>query len=97
MNQDQVLGIVRTLIGSLGGYAIGRGWLNGEQVTLISGIAVAVVPAVWSYYAHTDSAKIASVTAMKDVAKVVIAPTAPSDSAAAAAAADTSQPKVTKS
>jgi len=95
MNQDQFLGMIRNLIAFGGGIAIGRGWLNSEQVTLLGGIIVAVAPFIWSYFAHTDSAKIAAVVALPDIAKVVVKLTAPPDSAAAVAASDPSQPKVT--
>ncbi len=95
MNQDQFLGMLRNLIAFSGGIAIGHGWLNSEQVTLIGGAIAAVAPVIWTYFVHTDSAKIAAVTALPDVSKVVVKLTAAPDSAAAVAAADNNQPKVT--
>jgi hypothetical protein len=94
MNQDQLLGLLRNLISVGGGYAIGRGWLNGEQVTLLGGLVGTLVPLLWTVFVHTDSAKIAAASALPDVAKIIVAPTAPTDSAAAVAARDSSQPKV---
>jgi len=93
MNQDQVLGFVRNAIMLGGGIAIGRGWLTGEQVTMISGLAGAAVPFVWTFFVHTDAAKIAAVTALPDVKKIITVPN-PANDAVRAAVNDSSQPKV---
>lgn len=58
VNQDQALGAARGLISFGGGYAVGHGWITADQVTLFSGIAAAVIPLVWTYFAHTDAAKV---------------------------------------
>lgn len=96
MNQDQALGLARNLISFLGGIAASRGWFSTEQITMIGGIAAAVVPFVWTMFAHTDSAKIAAVTAMPDIRQVVVNTGAQQDTAASVAASDPLQPKVTK-
>lgn len=96
MNQDQFLGMLRSLIAVGGGIAVAHGTLNDSQVTQIGGIAASLVPFVWSFFAHTDSAKIAAVTALPDVKKIVTTPV-PSNSAVAAAANDPSQTKVAPS
>ena len=72
MNQDQLLGLLRNVISLGGGFALGRGYLTGEQVSLIGGIATSVVPVVWTYFSHTNSAKIAAVEAIPEVAKIVV-------------------------
>lgn len=56
MNMDQVLSAVRWVITSGGGYAVGRGWITADQVTLIAGIGAAVVPLVWSFFVHKKAA-----------------------------------------
>lgn len=94
MNQDQFLSFVRNIIGIGGGYAIGRGWLNSEQVTMLGGIAAAIIPFVWSFTAHTDSAKIKAVAALPDIRKIITVPD-PKNPDVKAAATDTYQPKVT--
>ena len=96
LNMDQALSAVRWIVATGGGYAVGRGWITTDQITLIGGAAAALVPLVWSSFAHTDSAKLAAVTAMPDVRKVVVNSSA-GESAAATAAADPAQPKVTVS
>src|SRR5882672_6563452 len=87
MNQDQVLGIFRTLIGIGSGYAVGNGWLTGEQVTLIGGAAGAIVPLIWSFFAHTDSAKIAAAAALPGDAKLAAFSGIPASAKIAAVAA----------
>ena len=71
MNLDQVLGSVRAILALVSGYALGKGWADADTITLVSGVIVAVIPLVWSYVAHTQQAKIASVEAMPNVAKIV--------------------------
>lgn len=107
MNADQVAALVRILLsvsGPLGGWLVYKKVVTPEQlpgltaaiITLITVVPPAV-SAIWSvFFVHTDSAKIAAVTAMPDVKAVVVKPSAPANSAAAEAAADPAQPKVTK-
>lgn len=64
LNEDQVMGAVRSVISAVGGFAIGRGWINSEQLTLITGVAASLVPLLWSIAVHTDKAKIAAAQAV---------------------------------
>jgi hypothetical protein len=93
MNQDQALGLFRNLLALGGGLAIGKGWLTSDQISLIGGAAGTIIPLVWTFIAHTDSAKIAAAAALPDVKKIVTVPSPASD-AVKAAVADVSQPKV---
>ena len=92
-NQDQVLGLVRNLLALGGGLAIGRGWLSGEQVTLIGGAAGSLIPLAWTFLTHTDGAKLAAVAALPDVKKIITVANPASD-AVKAAMNDAAQPKV---
>jgi len=94
INQDQVLSAVRWLVSVGGGYAVGRGWITTDQITYILGAAVAIVPLVFSFMVHTDTAKLKAVEAMPDIAKIVAVPNA--SNGVAAAVADPSRPKDTK-
>lgn len=49
MNQDQIGGLVRTLIASVGGYFVGKGLLTSDQVMAIGAAAGPVIAAVWSF------------------------------------------------
>lgn len=48
MNSDQILGIVRHLLTTLGGMAIANGFLNSNQVTDAVGAIMALVGIGWS-------------------------------------------------
>lgn len=71
MNEDQLMGAVRTIMSAIGGYVMGRGWLTSDQVTLAGGIATALIPLLWSYASHTDRAKVAAAQAV-DKAQVAV-------------------------
>lgn len=70
MNQEQVAGVVRSIVAAIGGWAVGAGYLTSDQVTMFAGVAVAVVPLVWSIIIHRQSNAVAVVAAMPEVAKV---------------------------
>ena len=96
MNSDQAMSLLRTLLQIAGTSIVAHGTLgiNGTMWEQISGAVIMVAPVVWSMFAHTDTAKIASVTAMPDVAQIVVKANAVDG--AATAAADPNQPKVVK-
>jgi hypothetical protein len=62
----------------------------GEVVAAV----VTIGAAIWSGFVHTDGAKIAAVTALPDVAKIVPVANPDPASAVAIAAKDHDQPKV---
>ena len=73
--------------------------MSADQVTALStaiiticGALPPVVAAIWGAFSHTDAKKIAAVTAMPDVAKIVVKVGAVDG--AATAAKDPTQPKV---
>lgn len=52
MTQDQVLSLVRWGIATGGAYFVGKGWVDGGTVTMISGAAATAVPLIWSMFVH---------------------------------------------
>ena len=72
VTQDQILSAVRWIGSTSGGYAVGRGWIDSDQVTLFAGVAVAAVPLAWSFWSHRAAAQVAKVAALADVAQVVM-------------------------
>jgi len=94
INSDQMLILLRTIL-KIGGTLIvahGTLGLNGAAWEQLSGGILMIAPVIWDMFVHTDSAKIKSVTAMPDVAQIVVKSGAVDG--AAAAAADPAQPKV---
>ena len=94
MNQDQVMGILRVVVPMVIAYCVAKGWVSTSQAADVGAAVITIGAAVWSGVAHTDSAKIAAVAAMPDVAKVEIKSTAAVGSPGQTAAVDTAQPKV---
>lgn len=66
MNNDQLLSLLRTVLQIIGTIIVSHGTLgiNGALWEQISGVVIIIGPTIWSMYAHTDSAKLASVAAM---------------------------------
>lgn len=94
MNQDQLLSILRAVLQIIGTSIVAHGTLgiNGAMWEQITGAVIMLAPVLWGVAIHTDSAKIAAVTAMPDVKQIVVK--AGAVDGAAQAAADPAQPKV---
>ncbi len=60
MNQEQLLGAIRSILSVLGGWAVGHGYISGDQLTMFTGAVMAIAPLIWSFLAHTDKAMVAS-------------------------------------
>lgn len=69
---DQVSGLLRQVVPLLGGIAIARGWINVEQLTLITGAILSVAGVVWSLFANSQNSILRSTAAMDEVTKVVL-------------------------
>ena len=74
MNQDQFLGLVRNATALGSGIAIGRGWISAETGTLIAGGVLSFVPLAWSFFAHTNLAKLAAAATVPEVKAIVVEP-----------------------
>lgn len=48
MNKAQVLGLIRTVLIAVGGYAVGKGIFDSATVNDIAGSVVVIIGAVWS-------------------------------------------------
>jgi len=94
MNQEQFLGLVRNAAALGSGIAIGRGWITAEQGTLIAGMAISLVPLVWSFLAHTNLAKLAAAATVPEVKAIVVEPNG--NKAVDAATRDPNQGKIIK-
>jgi len=93
MNLDQFLGILRVVLPVVLPILTAKGIVPVGATADISSAIVALGAAGWSWIAHTDSAKIAAVTALPDVKKIVTV-SVPINPAVAAAASDATQTKV---
>ncbi len=93
MNQDQFLGMLKIIVPTFVGWGVGRGVIPAGAAGDIGAAILTVAAAGWSFMAHTDAAKIAAVTALPDVRKIITAQN-PVNPAVKEAAADSNQPKV---
>jgi hypothetical protein len=94
MNQDQFLGVVRNLAALLSGVAIGKGWITADQATLVGGIVVAIAPLLWTYFAHTNLAKLVAAASVPEVKAIVVEPNG--NKTIEAASRDPAQGKIIK-
>lgn len=79
ITKDQVISMVVKLVGIAGGYAVGKGYITGQQLTDLSSlipqiITVAAVggPLIYSVWANLRKTQITKVANMDGVAKVVV-------------------------
>lgn len=93
-NLDQAWSALRTILAAVVGWAAGRHLIGDDTAALLLTIAPIAVPLVWGMLAHTDAAKISAVEALPDVKSIIVAPSAPLESAAIDAATDPARPKV---
>jgi hypothetical protein len=92
MNYDQLMGMLRVVVPVGLGFVTSKGWIPAGAAGDVGTAVLGVGAAVWSYYAHTDSAKIKAVESLPDVAKIIVKATA--QNGVADAAADRTRPKV---
>ena len=71
MSWDQVLGILRAVLSAVGGWAVGKGYIDDATATSLGGAVVVIASSAWSVWANTQSAKIKSVNAADNGVKVV--------------------------
>jgi hypothetical protein len=96
MNQDQIMGILRATVPAALAYIAGKGWIPAGATSDVAAAVISLGAAAWSVFAHSDSAKIAATAALPTIAKITTVVNPPPGSAAAEAAADSTQTKVVK-
>jgi hypothetical protein len=74
MNPTQIGGFIRAAAAWALGYVAAKGWIPGEYVGEIAGLAAAIGVAVWSYYTNKTTSMISAVAATKDVREVLTTP-----------------------
>ncbi len=89
MTSDQIGGLVRTLLGILGGFILAKGWINAETWAWIVGGVASAAPAIWSWISNRPAAIAASAQNITGV-NVQVTGSAPAGVAAAVANAKSS-------
>lgn len=53
----QIAAGVRQIVLIVGGYAIGKGWLDGDTVEMLGAVALVAVPLIWGQFRIRKLAK----------------------------------------
>lgn len=48
MNKNEVYGVVRALLSAIGGFLVGKGYIDSETAVAAAGAIATLVAAVWS-------------------------------------------------
>jgi hypothetical protein len=71
MTQDQILAALRHVATLAGGYAVGRGWMTGDQMLAVLGLLPGLVAAWFAFRSASPAAQIEKVASNPDVSKIV--------------------------
>lgn len=50
--KDAIAGQVKVLLGGLGGFVIGKGWVSADIVNAIIGLGMLLFPLAWAWWAN---------------------------------------------
>lgn len=92
-NLDQLQGSLRNASTAVIAFAAGRHWLGEDTAALLLALLPLVGPFIWTFLAHTTSAKIAAVEAIPEV-KAIVVDKPSEESALQAIVNDDTRPKV---
>ena len=67
MNTDQITSIVRQILLAVGGFVVGKGWVDNETMMQIAGALSVIVGSVWALWSRTDKSIVASAAAKVEV------------------------------
>lgn len=67
MNSDQITSIVRQILLALGGFVVGKGWVDNETMVTIAGALSIIIASVWALWTRTDKQIVASAAAKVSV------------------------------
>lgn len=48
MNKQEIFGVTRAILAAVGGFAVGKGWMDQETAIGLAGALATVVAAIWS-------------------------------------------------
>ncbi|KMO39180.1 hypothetical protein VQ02_10425 [Methylobacterium variabile] len=74
MNQDQLTTLLRTLLQFGGGIAVGRGWIDADTATTLTGALVTLLVTVWGLYVRRNAGLVASAAAVPSVQAILADP-----------------------
>lgn len=63
MNSDQITSIIRQILLAVGGFVVGKGWVDNETMLQIAGALSVIIGSVWAIWTRTDKSIVASAAA----------------------------------
>jgi hypothetical protein len=48
MNKDELYGVARAVLSALGGFLVGKGYIDSETAVALAGAGATIIAAVWS-------------------------------------------------
>lgn len=75
MNQEQLTTLLRTLLQFGGGIAVGRGWIDADTATTLTGALVTLIVTVWGLYVRRNAGLVAAAAEVPTVTAILADPT----------------------
>lgn len=70
MNTDQITSIIRQILLAVGGFIVGKGWVDNETMMQIAGAVSVIIGSVWAIWTRTTKNIVASAAAKVDIPAV---------------------------
>lgn len=67
MNSEQITSIIRQILLAVGGFVVGKGWVDNETMLQIAGALSVIIGSVWAVWSRTDKNIVAAAAAKVDV------------------------------
>lgn len=67
MNSEQIASIVRQILLAVGGFVVGKGWVDNETMLAIAGALSVLIASIWALWSRTDKNIVASAAAKVSV------------------------------
>lgn len=67
MNTEQVTSIVRQILLAVGGFVVGKGWVDNETMMQIAGALSVVLASLWALWTRRDKAIVAQAAAKVEI------------------------------
>lgn len=69
MNTEQITSIVRQILLAVGGFVVGKGYVDQETMLQIAGALSVIIGSVWAIWSRTDKSIVASAAAKVPVSE----------------------------
>jgi multisubunit Na+/H+ antiporter MnhG subunit len=63
MNTDQITSIIRQILLAVGGFFVGKGYVDSETMAQIAGASTIIIGSIWALWSRTDKNVVASAAA----------------------------------